>query len=251
MSGHSKWATIKRKKGAIDAKRGKVFTKLVREVTTAARLGGGDPDANPRLRVAIAAARAQGMPADNVTRAIKKGIGDHDGPPVEDCTYEAYGPGGVALFIEAQTDNRHRTSAEVRSVLSKNNSSLAASNSVAYLFNKFGLFVFDGDKYTEDEVMEAALEAGADDVQAEGGSISITCDPKLFVDVMDELDKRSLKYLDAEITMIPDTSTKVTGHDAEQVIKLIERLEDLDDVQKVHANFDIDDDELERIALAE
>lgn len=248
MSGHSKWATIKRKKGAIDAKRGKVFTKLVREVTTAARLGGGDPVGNPRLRAAVAAARAQGMPSDNVTRAIKKGTGELDGPAVEECSYEAYGPGGVALLIEAQTDNRNRTSAEVRSVLTKNNSSLGAPGSVAYLFKTFGMFNFDADKYGEEEVMEAALEAGAEDVRNEGSALNVTCDPKLFADVMDHFDKLGMKYDDAEVTMIPDTTAKITGHDAEQLLKLIERLEDLEDVQKVHANFDIDDEELERIA---
>ena len=249
MAGHSKWANIKRKKGAADAARGKVFTKLVREVTTAARLGGGDPDGNPRLRAAIAAAKAQSMPASNIDRAIKKGTGDLKGQAaIEEVSYEGYGPGGVAVFVEAQTDNRNRTSAEVKAAFTKCNGNLGSSGNVSWLFHKKGQFVFDGAVYTEDQIMEAALEAGAEDVSSENDQVLVVTDWKMFSDVLDHFDKAELKYEAAEITMIPENSVKVSGGDAEQVLKLVERLEDLDDVQKVHANFDIDDEELARIA---
>jgi len=250
MSGHSKWATIKRKKGAADARRGKIFTKLVRELTTAARLGGGDPDGNPRLRAAIGAARAQRMPSDNITRAIKKGIGKLDGPAPEELTYEAYGPGGVAIFIECQTDNPYRTVAELKSLFKAHNGKLGKSGSVAFMFHSKGHFTFDAGKYTEEEIMEAALEAGADDVETEDDVITVLSDPKLFADVLDHFDKHDLKYDSAQLTMIPDNSVRVTGGEAEQVLRIVEKLEDLDDIQKVHANFDIAAEELERIALA-
>lgn len=248
MSGHSKWATIKRKKGAIDAKRGKIFTKLVRELTTAARLSGGDPGANPRLRAGIAAAKAQGMPQDNIVRAIKKGTGELEGPPVEECVYEGYGPSGIAILVETQTDNRNRTSAEVRSTFAKSDGNLGAPGSVAWMFKSIGLLTFDGDRYTEDEVMEVALSGGADDVTREEGGITVTCDPKAFGQVVDHFDSVGFTYDSAEITMVPENTTPIAGTDAEQVLRLIERLEDLDDVQRVYANFDIDDAELERIA---
>lgn len=250
MSGHSKWATIKRKKGAIDAARGKIFTKVAREITTAARLGGGDPGGNPRLRAAIAAAKAERMPNDNITRAIKKGTGDTDGAAVEELSYEGYGPGGVAFFIETQTDNRNRTSSEVRAVFSKNSGNLGTSGSVAFMFAKRGRFAFDAKRYTEEELTDAALEAGAEDVKVEGEHIVITCEVKEFTIVMDALEKRSLEYASAELTMIPDNFIKVDGEAAEGCVRLMERLEELDDVQKVYANFDIDDSELERIAAA-
>ncbi len=250
MSGHSKWATIKRKKGAIDAQRGKVFTKLVREITTAARIGGGDPGGNPRLRAAIAAAKAQRMPADNITRAIKKGTGELEGQAIEEVSYEGYAPGGVAVFVEAQTDNRNRTSSDVRMVFSKYGGNMGAAGSVGWMFKKRGMFVFDGDKYSEEELMEAALEAGAEDVAADGSSVVVYSDPKAFADVLEQLDKQGLKYTSAELTMVPDNHVKVAGEDAKKVLKLVEGLEELDDVQKVYANFDIDESELERIAAA-
>lgn len=250
MSGHSKWATIKRKKGAADAKRGKIFTKLVREVTTAARLGGGDPSANPRLRAAIAAAKAGSMPAGNIERAIKKGTGKLEGPPVEESSYEGYGAAGVAFFIEVQTDNRNRTSAEVRAAFTKQNGNLGASGSVAWMFKAIGQFTFDAGKYTEDEIMEAALDGGAEDVATEGDVIVVQCDPKDFTKVLDVFDKLELKCDGAELTRVPDNTVKVGGGDAELVLRLLEVLEDLDDVQKVYANFDIDVAELERIAAA-
>ena len=248
MAGHSKWSNIKRRKGAVDAKRGKIFTKLVREITTAARLGGGDPAGNPRLRAAIAAAKAQAMPADNITRAIKKGTGEHDGPPVEECNYEGYGPGGIALYIEAQTDNRNRTSAEIRAAFNKYNGNLGAPGSVAWMFNKCGLFTFDSDKYAEEEIMDAALDAGAEDVVTEDDAITVTCNSKDFADVLEHFESLHLKYDLAELTMVADNNTTVKGKDAETLLKLLDRLEDLDDVQKVHANFDLDTDELDRLA---
>ena len=248
MSGHSKWATIKRKKGAIDAARGKIFTKVVREITTAARIGGGDPNGNPRLRSAILAAKAARMPADNIERAIKKGTGALDGPAPEDTAYEAYAPGGVALYIEAQTDNKNRTTGEIRMVLTKGNGTLGATGSVAYMFHKKGRFVFDAKKFTEEELMEAALEAGAEDVAREEDAFVVTCEMKAFGAVANHLDKRNLKYEEGELTMIPETYVKLKGEEAEKVVRLVARLEDIDDVQKVSANFDIDDADLERIA---
>ena len=248
MSGHSKWATIKRKKGAADAKRGKIFTKLVRELTTAARMGGGDPGGNPRLRAAIATAKANRMPADNIDRAIKKGTGDLDGPPVEEASYEGYGPGGIAFFVEVQTDNKNRTGAEVRAAFSKLDGNLGAPGSVAWMFTKIGAFTFDGSKYNEDQLLEVALEAGADDVSPDGDDLVVKCDPKAFADVADHLDQAEITYEQAELTMVPDNTTEVSGRDAEKVLALVERLEDLDDVMKVYANFDISAEELERIA---
>lgn len=248
MSGHSKWATIKRKKGEIDAKKGKVFTKLVREITTAARLGGGDINGNPRLRAAVAAAKAGSMPADNITRAIKKGTGALEGPPVEEIAYEGYGVAGVAVFVEAQTDNRNRTSAEVRAAFTKLGGNLGNTGSVGWMFKARGQFVFDGSKYSEDELMEAALEAGADDVRSEGGAVVVECNPKEFAHLLDAFEAKKMVYESGELTMIPDNLVKVSGGDAEKLLRLVERLEDLDDVQKVYANFDIDEAELERIA---
>lgn len=251
MSGHSKWSTIKRKKGAADAKKGKIYTKLVREVTTAARLGGGDPSGNPRLRAAIAAAKVGRMPSENIDRAIKRGTGELEGPPVEEVNYEGYGPGGVAVFVEAQTDNRNRTSSEVRATFTKNDGNLGTDGSVAWIFTKRGQFVFDAGKHTEEELMEAALEAGADDVSDDGDSIIVLTDPQDFASVMDHFEKVGLACDSAALTMLPANSVKVTGRDAEKVLRLVERLEDLDDVQQVYANFDIDEAELLRIAEAE
>jgi YebC/PmpR family DNA-binding regulatory protein len=250
MSGHSKWATIKRKKGAIDAKKGKIYTKLVREITTAARLGGGDPSANPRLRAAVASAKAERMPSDNIERAIKKGTGELEGAQIEEHTYEGYAPGGVALFIEVQTDNKNRTTSEVRNVITKANGNLGAANCVAWMFQKQGRFVFDAGKYGEDEIMEAALEAGAEDIVTEGDTFVVTCDTKAFSQVADHFDKLDLKYDEGELTMVPESTVAVSGDEAEKVLKIIENLEDLDDVMKVYSNFDIDDAELERIANA-
>lgn len=250
MSGHSKWATIKRKKGAIDAKKGKIFTKLVREITTAARMGGGDPNGNPRLRAAITAAKAGRMPADNIDRAIKKGTGALDGPALEETFYEGYGSGGVAIFVEAQTDNRNRTTAEIRAAFTKLSGNLGASGSVGWMFHKRGIFLFDAGKVDEDKLMEVALEGGAEDVQRDGDSFVVSCEMRAFAEVLDALESNGFKCENAELTMVPENTVKVTGADAEKVLRLVERLEDLDDVQKVYANFDIDEAELERLAAA-
>lgn len=248
MSGHSKWATIKRKKGDLDAKKGKIFTKAVREITTAARMGGADPGGNPRLRAAIQAAKAVRMPADNIDRAIKKGIGALDGPPVEEIFYEGYGPSGVAFYVSVQTDNRNRTSSDVRSAFTKQDGNLGTTGSVGYLFRNRGIFTFPSTHYTEEQLLDIALEQGADDVRAEGSTYVVDCDFKLFAPLMDAFDKAGYVYEEAELTWIPDTTIKVAGTDAEKVLRLVERLEDLDDVQKVYANFDIDEAEFERIA---
>ena len=245
MSGHSKWATIKRKKGSIDAKRGKVFTKLVREVTTAARLGGADVNGNPRLRAAITTAKNASMPADNIERAIKKGSGAADGPPVEDTYYEGYGPGGVAVFVEAQTDNKNRTTSEVRATFAKLGGNLGTAGSVGYLFDRRGQFVVEG--ASEEAVMDVVLEAGAEDVRAEGEAVLVECAHRLFAPVLDALEASALRVSSAELTMVAQNQVRVAGNDAEKVLRLVERLEDLDDVQKVHANFDIDEAELERL----
>lgn len=248
MSGHSKWATIKRKKGELDAKRGKLFTKAVREITTAARLGGGDPGGNPRLRAAITAAKAVSMPGDTITRAIKKGTGELEGVTVEEITYEGYGPGGVAFLVDVQTDNKNRTISEVRTTFGKHGGNMGAAGSVGWMFHKKGQFVFDAGKYGEDELMQAALEAGADDVTRQGENFLMLSDPKAFAQVIDYLDKQHLVYSSAELTMIPESTVKVSGEPAQACLKLVELLEDLDDVQKVYANFEIDDAELEKLA---
>jgi YebC/PmpR family DNA-binding regulatory protein len=250
MSGHSKWATIRRKKGEIDAKRGKIFTKLVREITTAARIGGGDIDGNPRLRSAVLAAKSASMPADNIARAIKKGTGALEGPAPEETQYEGYGPGGVALVVEAQTDNRNRTTSEIRAAFTKAGGNLGAVGSVAWMFHKRGVFSFDAEKYTEDQVMSVALDAGAEDVRQEGDVWVVVCEFHAFAHVVNAFDAAGLAYESGELTMVPENHVKVAGEDAEKVLRLVERLEDLDDVQKVHANFDIDEAELERISAS-
>jgi YebC/PmpR family DNA-binding regulatory protein len=252
MSGHSKWSTIKRKKGENDAKKGKVFTKLVREVTTAARLGGGEVGFNPRLRAAIAAAKASCMPADNIDRAVKKGTGALEGPPVEEVAYEGYGMGGVAFYVEAQTDNRHRTSGDVRAAFSKQGGNLGSTGSVAYLFAKRGRIEFASPPHTEDRLMEVVLDAGAEEIFSEpaAGRLVVDCEPADFARLLDACDAAGLTYESAEITMLPDAWIQVAGTAAEKVLRLVERLEDLDDVQKVYTNFDIDEAELCRIEAA-
>lgn len=248
MAGHSKWANIKRRKGAQDAKRGKIFTKLVREITTASRLGGADPDANPRLRLAIVAAKAESMPADNIDRAIKKGAGISDGPAPEEIEYEGYGPAGVAFVVETQTDNRNRTGADVRAAFSKVDGNLGQSGAVGWMFKKIGQFSFDAARYGEEEIMEVAMEGGADDIVTEDGQINVFCEVTSFGELLGHFDKHGMNYDTAELTRRPDNTIAVEGNDAEKVLRLVERLEDLDDVMKVHANFDISDDELERIS---
>jgi YebC/PmpR family DNA-binding regulatory protein len=246
MSGHSKWATIKRKKGAADARRGKVFTKLIREIATAARLGGGEVDANPRLRLAVEKARAANMPKDNIERAIAKGTGAGEGSAFEEVTYEGYGPGGTAILLEALTDNRNRTVGEVRHALTKAGGSLGDPGCVSYLFEKRGLLVFEG--VDGDSLMEAALEAGADDVVEADGVFTVVTSPPRFADVHAGLEKAGFRPASAELTLQPTATVLLEGAQAEAMLRLADALEDLDDVQAVHANFDIPDDVMARLA---
>ncbi|OPY79010.1 MAG: putative transcriptional regulatory protein YebC [Syntrophorhabdus sp. PtaU1.Bin153] len=249
MSGHSKWSSIKHKKGAADAKRGKIFTKLIREITTAARIGGGDPEANSRLRVAIAQAKAENMPKDNMEKAIKKGTSAGEaGENYEEHTYEGYGPGGVAILIETLTDNNKRTSADVRHILSRLNGNLAEPGSVSWLFSKKGYITFDKTRVDEDKIMEIALDAGAEDVTSDENEIEVLTDLPSFEKVKKAFDGSGLAYTMAEISMIPQTLVKLEGKNAETMLKLMDALEDSDDVQKVYANFDISDRELERLS---
>lgn len=242
MSGHNKWSTIKHRKGAQDAKRGKVFTKLGKELTVAAKIGGGDPDANPRLRLAMQRARAASMPADNIVRAIKRGTGELEGGQIDEVVYEGYGPGGVAFILEAATDNLNRTLAEVRNVIEKSGGSFAKSGAVAFLFNKKGMVRYDAAKYTEDRVMEAALEAGADDVVTEDDHIVVYCGPGDFHAVTEGLDAAGLESEASEITMIPSNTVACDVTLAKKTLKLLEKLEDNDDVTSVWANFEIPDE---------
>jgi YebC/PmpR family DNA-binding regulatory protein len=246
MSGHNKWSTIKHKKGAADAKRGKIFTKLIKEITVAAKIGGADINGNPRLRTAVDKAKAENMPKDNIERAIKKGSGDLDGATYEETTYEGYGPGGVAVLVEVMTDNRNRTVSDVRSIFSKCNGNMGESGCVSWMFDKKGLIVFPkGIDF--DKLFEAALEAGADDVSDEEDQIEVLSDPANFIEVRESLEKAGFKYESAEVTMIPQTMVKIEGKQAENMLKLMERLEDNDDVQNVYANFDISQEEMERM----
>jgi len=240
MSGHSKWHTIKHKKGAADAKRGKAFTRIIKELTVAARNGGGDPDSNPRLRTIIADAKANNMPRENIERAIRRGTGEEPGVSYEEITYEGYGPGGVALLIQSLTDNKNRTVGEIRHMLSKYNGNLAAENSVAWMFDKKGLVYLDASRYEEDAALEAALDAGADDVSRDGDQFVITTEPIALHQVQDALRARGLEPAEAEIALTPRSTVTVQGADAEKLLKLMEALEEHDDVSKVFSNFDID-----------
>lgn len=244
MAGHSKWKQIKRKKAITDARRGASWTKVIREITVAAKAGGGDPGGNPRLRTAIDAAKAVNMPADNIERAIKKGTGELEGTVYEEVTYEGYGPGGAAIIIEATTDNSTRTVAEIRHAFSRNGGNLGATNSVAWMFDRKGQLFLDAAKSAEDATLEAALEAGAEDFAREGEQYVIATTVPAFHAVQDALRARNLEIESAEIAMVPKTSVKVEGKQAEQMLKLMEALEDLEDVSKVFSNFDIDANEL-------
>lgn len=249
MSGHSKWSTIKRKKGAIDAKRGKVFTRLIKEITVAARHGGGDPEGNPRLRSAIATAKAENMPKDNIIRAIKKGTGEIAGEIYDEIMYEGYGPGGVAILVECLTDNRNRTVADVRHYFAKNNGNLGESGCVAYMFDKKGLLLIDKSTVEEEKLMDAALEAGAEDVVEEESEFQILTAPEEFDGVRGALEEAGISFLDASISMVPQNTVEVTDEKvARALMKLMESLEDHDDVQNVYANFDIDDDLMELLS---
>lgn len=246
MSGHSKWATIKHKKGATDAKRSKVFTKLIKEVTVAARTGGsGDVDANARLRKAVADAKAQNMPNDTIDRAIKRGTGELEGANYDEVTYEGYGPNGVAVMVEAMTDNRNRTVAEIRHIFSKNGGNMGESGSVAWMFDKKGYIVVDKSAKSEDELFEIAIEAGADDMQDEGDVFEIFTTPDNFDAVNDAIRTAGITPQAAEVSMIPQNYIKLEGADAKTMMKLYDALDDNDDVQKVWANFDIDESEME------
>ena len=240
MSGHSKWATIKHKKGALDAKRGKIFTRLIKEITIAATGGGGDPDGNPRLRTAIAAAKAENMPADNIKRAIQRGTGELEGVNYEEITFEGYGPGGVAVIVDVTTDNRNRAVSEIRHAFSKNNGNLGESGSVGYLFAKKGLIIVGKSDAAEDKLTEIALEAGADDLSDEGESWEITTTPKDFEAVRDAVKAAGITPEVAEVTMIASTYQRLEGTQASAMVRLLEALEDLDDTQNVYSNFDMD-----------
>jgi len=248
MSGHSKWSTIKRKKGAADAKRGKIFTKLIREIATAASIGGGDPDANPRLRLAVEKARQANMPKDNIGRAIKKGTGEGAAGAYEEVVYEGYGPGGTAIFVETLTDNKNRTVGEIRHVLTKFGGNLGSSGCVAYLFEKRGVISFDREGLDVDALLEAALEAGALDVVESDLCTDVVTEPASFEAVKRELAERGYTPAEAELRMEPSTTVRLEGKQAETMLSVADALEDLDDVQNVYANFDISDKEMARIA---
>jgi YebC/PmpR family DNA-binding regulatory protein len=239
MSGHSKWATIKHAKGAADAKRDQIFTTLIKEITIAARMGGGVADNNPRLRTAIIKARGANMPKDNITNAIKKGTGELEGVSYEELIYEAYAPGGVAVFIEVMTDNKNRAAADVRNILTKSGGQLATSGSVSRLFKRQGIITLDGDKYTEDQVMEAALEGGADDVAAVDGIIEVTSSPEDFEAVANALQAKNFETMSAEISMVADAEVELENDATAKVLRLVEKLEANEDVQNVYTNVSI------------
>lgn len=248
MSGHSKWSSIKHKKGATDAKRGKVFSKLIKEITVAARLSGGDPDGNPRLRTAIAAAKAENMPKDNIERAIKKGTGELEGTTYEEANYEGYGPGGVAVLVNCLTDNKNRAVADVKHLFERNGGALGEPGCVAWIFEQKGLIVFDRDKVDEEQLLELALEAGAEDVREEETEFDVITDPSDFELVKKAVDDAGLSYTLSEVTMIPKNTVKVEGKKAQQMVNLMQALEDNDDVSNVYANFDISDEVLEALS---
>ena len=241
MAGHSKWAQIKRKKAVNDARRGKIFTKLIREITVAAREGGGDPDMNPRLRLAVDTAKAANMPNDNIDRAIGRGTGDLEGARYEEVVYEGYGPAGVALYIETLTDNVNRTVAEVRHVLDRHGGNLGQSGSVAWQFDRAGQLWIDAGRYDEDAVMLAALEAGAEDVKREDGSFLVTTTVASFHTVQEGLKGQGIEIDEAELAMLPKVMVEVAGSDAQKLMKLMDAIDDLDDVQRIHTNADIDE----------
>jgi YebC/PmpR family DNA-binding regulatory protein len=248
MSGHSKWATIKHKKGALDAKRGKLFTKLIREMTIAARIGGGDPGSNPRLRTAVDKAKGANMPADNITRAIKKGTGELEGTTYEDLQLEGYGPGGVAILVEGTTDNRNRTVSEIRHLFTKNGGNLGGAGSVAYMFKPRGVIAIAADKTTEEKLMEIALDAGADDIQSEAQGFTVYCAPHDFEAVQAAIKKAGIEPDEAEIKKLAENNIALEGAKAQQLLKLVEALDDHDDVQSVWDNSDISEKEMEEAA---
>jgi len=247
MSGHSKWSTIKRKKGVADAKRGKIFTKLIREIATAARMGGGEVDSNPRLRLAVEKARAANMPKDNITRGIAKGTGTAEGEAYEEVVYEGYGPGGVAVYVDVLTDNKNRTVSDVRHILTKNGGNLGANGCVAYLFSKRGVLSFSRDDVDADALMEAALDAGADDIIESDDALDVIVSPAGFEALKSALEQSGFRSENAEISMEPSTTVEIEGAVAESMLRLADALEELDDVQHVYANYDISDQEMARL----
>lgn len=249
MSGHSKWSTIKRKKGALDAKRGKIFTKLIKEITIAARTGGGDVEGNPRLRSAIQTAKSSNMPQDNITRAIAKGTGDLDGVSYEELSYEGYGPGGVAILINVLTDNKNRTGSEIRHLLTKGSGNMAEPNAVAWNFEKRGLILIPKNDTDEESLMEIVLESDADDMQVTEDYFEIYTTPEKFEFVLNKIKENQFIPESADVSMIPKTTVKLEGKEAEQMLRLLESIEDNDDVQNVYANFDISDEEMEKVTL--
>lgn len=242
MSGHSKWATIRHKKGAKDAKRGKLFTKLIREITIAARLGSGDETMNPRLRTAVLKAKAENMPKDNIERAIKKGTGDLDGQEYFELTYEGYGPGGVAVMINCLTDNKNRTASDIRSILSKAGGNLGENGCVNYMFSRKGVLAFDASRYSEDDVFAAALDAGAEDVTNDGDIIEVLTDPEDFNNVVEALQEAGFESTTSDLTMIPESTIALDAETTAKALRLIDALDDNDDVQNVYSNIDIPDD---------
>ncbi len=248
MSGHSKWHSIKHKKAAVDAKRGKIFTRLIRELQIAAREGGGDPEKNARLRKAIQDAKAANMPKDNIEKAIKRGTGEIEGANYEEVKYEGYGPGGVAVYIEAVTDNRNRTVAEIRHIFSKHGGNLGESGCVAWMFHRKGFLVFEKDKIDEEKLMEVAINAGAEDIQEEESTLTVYTAPEDFENVFNAIKESGIPYEEAKIGLIPQTYVKLSGKQATQMLKLMEVLEEHDDIQNVWANFDISDEEIEKFA---
>jgi YebC/PmpR family DNA-binding regulatory protein len=239
MSGHSKWATIKHAKGAADARRGQMFTKLIKEISIAARMGGGNPEGNPRLRTAILKARIANMPKDNIDRAIKKGTGELEGVSYEELTYEAYAPGGVAVLIEVLTDNKNRAAADVRNILTRAGGQLATAGSVSRLFKRQGIITMDGEKYTEDQVMEAALEGGAEDVSLSDGIIEVTTNPEDFEAVLNVLSAKNFETMSAEVSMVAEAEISLDNEGTAKALRLVEKLEDNDDVQNVYSNIEI------------
>lgn len=249
MSGHSKWSTIKRKKGATDAKRGKIFTRLIKEITVAARMGGGDPTGNPRLRSAIASAKAENMPKDNIDRGIKKGTGELEGVVYDEITYEGYGPNGVAVLVDCMTDNRNRTVADIRHSFAKSGGNLGESGCVSFLFDRKGLIVVDKSTISEDELMEVVLDAGAEDVVEDESEFQVLTNPDELESVRQILEEKNIAFIDASIAMLPQTTVDITDEKvAKRVLNLLEVLEDNDDVQNVYANFDISDELMEQLS---
>ncbi len=245
MSGHSKWHSIKHKKAATDSKRGRIFTRLIKEMTAAARNGGGDPDSNPRLRLAVATAKANNMPADNIKRAIMRGTGELPGVSYEDVNYEGYGPGGVAIYVHVLTDNKNRTVAEIRHILSKNGGNLGETGCVGWMFARKGYFVVEKSAVEEDVLMDLVIGAGADDMREDGDNFEIFSSPESFDNVKSALEKQGIALAAADISMVPQSYVKLEGKNAQTMLKLMEALEDHEDVQNVWANFDIDEAELQ------